>query len=297
LLQPVPFGVSGELYIGGKLARGYFKRPELTAERFIPDPFGEEHGSRLYRTGDLGRLLPNGSIEFLGRADDQIKIRGFRIEPAEIERVIRQHPAVLEGVVMASKHEFNRNRLVAYLVFRLQARATVEELRKFLTARLPQYMVPSLFVLLDALPKTPSGKVDRKALPAPERARPTLATPWVAPQTPLEEELAEIWKEVLCLDSIGVHDNFLDLGGESLLASQIISAVIKRFQLALPVKLLFDSPTITEMAAVITNHQAGKLDEKELERLLAELESLSDADAESSLRQKENSGSENDKAP
>lgn len=285
-LKPVPIGVRGELYIGGKLARGYFKRPGLTAGRFIPDPFSEERGSRMYRTGDLGRLLSDGSIEFLGRADDQIKIRGFRIEPAEIERAIQQHSAVLEAAVVASRDESGRNRLVAYVVFRSGEKATVDELRKFLTARLPQYMVPSVFMPLEALPKTPNGKVDRRALPVPGRSRPALNTPFVASRTPLEKELTAIWQEVLCLDSIGVHDSFLDLGGESLLASQIIAAVIKRFQLALPVKLLFESPTVAEMAAVITNHQAARLDENEVERILIELESLSDAEAEISWREK-----------
>ncbi|MGH7232864.1 MAG: non-ribosomal peptide synthetase, partial [Nitrospiraceae bacterium] len=250
-MEPVPPGVSGELHIGGKLARGYFKRPDLTAERFIPDPFSEEPGARLYRTGDLGRYLPDESIEFLGRADDQVKIRGFRIEPGEIEKVVRQYPGVREAVVAARGEGRDSKRLVAYVASTPQGNTRVGELRRFLTARLPHYMVPSAFVFLDGLPRTTNGKVDRNALPPPERSRPALETPLVAPRTPLEKELAEIWKEVLCLDEVGTQDNFLDLGGDSLLASQIISRVIKRFELDLPVQLLFDSPTIAEMAGVI----------------------------------------------
>jgi amino acid adenylation domain-containing protein len=285
LLEPVALGACGELYVGGKLARGYFNRPDLTAERFIPDPMSQERGVRLYRTGDLGRLRPDGNVEFLGRADDQIKIRGFRIEPAEIDKVIRQHPAVHEAVLVAREDQPGSKRLVAYVVLAPKAATTVAELRKFLNERLPQYMVPAVFMLLNALPKTLNGKVDRRALPAPGRSRPEIDTPFVAPGTPLEEALAQIWKEVLCLDSIGVHDNFLDLGGHSLSASQIISRVIERFDLELPVQLLFDSPTVSDMAIVIANNQAKRLDGNALERVLAELDTLSEKQADEIVSQ------------
>jgi acyl carrier protein len=245
----------------------------------------QERGVRLYRTGDLGRLRPDGNVEFLGRADDQIKIRGFRIEPAEIDKVIRQHPAVHEAVLVAREDQPGSKRLVAYVVLAPKAATTVAELRKFLNERLPQYMVPAVFMLLNALPKTLNGKVDRRALPAPGRSRPEIDTPFVAPGTPLEEVLAQIWKEVLCLDSIGVHDNFLDLGGHSLSASQIISRVIERFDLELPVQLLFDSPTVSDMAIVIANNQAKRLDGNALERVLAELDTLSEKQADEIVSQ------------
>ncbi|MGH7833025.1 MAG: non-ribosomal peptide synthetase [Candidatus Binatia bacterium] len=295
-LEAVPPGMRGEICIGGKLARGYLNRPDLTAEKFVPHPFYQEPGARLYRTGDVGRSLPSGSIEFLGRADDQIKIRGFRIEPVEVESVLRQHPTVREAIVVGredtsaeagvaenqkSKTENLKSakRLVAYVVSKDDSRPAIRELLSLLKQELPDYMIPSAFVFLDALPLSPNGKIDRNALPSPGNTRPDVGVPFVAPRTPLEEELTEIWKEVLSLDSVGIDDNFLDLGGHSLLASQIISQVIKRFQLDLPVQLLFDSPTVAQMAVVIANSEAAKFDEDELERVLAELESVSESEA------------------
>jgi acyl-coenzyme A synthetase/AMP-(fatty) acid ligase/acyl carrier protein len=278
-LERVPSGVRGEICIGGKLARGYLNRPDLTAEKFIPHPFSQEPGARLYRTGDLGRSFPDGNIEFLGRTDDQIKIRGFRIEPVEIEKAICRHPSVLEAILVAREDKPERKRLVAYVVSQDDSRPAIRDILGLLKQELPDYMIPSAFVFLDALPLSPNGKIDRNALPAPGNARPDIGVPFVAPRTPLEEELAEIWKEVLSLDSVGIDDNFLDLGGHSLLASQIISQVIKHFQLDLPVQLLFDSPTVAEMAVVIANSEAGKFDQDELERVLAELESVSESEA------------------
>ena len=280
-LHSVPPGSRGELYIGGRLARGYFKRPDLTGERFIPDPFSQNPGDRLYRTGDLAQYLPDGNIELLGRLDDQVKIRGFRIEPAEIEEVARQHPAVREAVVVAREDGRGGKRLVAYVVAQPAAQPAVRSLRDFLRQRLPDYMVPAAFVFREALPRTANGKVDRNALPDPGKSRPEIETPLVSPRTPIEKEVAEIWKEVLSLDVVGVHDNFLELGGDSLAASQVISRVIRSFQLELPVQALFESPTVAEMAAVITQNQAKKLSEEELTRILTELESLSNEEAES----------------
>ena len=279
-LQPTPVEIAGEIYLGGRLARGYLNRPDLTAEKFIPNPFNKEPGARLYRTGDLGRYLSDGSIEFMGRIDDQIKIRGFRIEPAEVEKTFGQHPSIVEAVVLAREDKPGNRRLVAYLVARVEKPTTAGELRKFLTARLPEYLVPSAFVLLEVLPRMSNGKVDRRALPAPSTARPELDTPFIAPRTPLEVELAAIWAEVLSLDEVGVHDNFLELGGDSLTASQVISRVIKRLHLDLPVQALFQTPTVAEMAVLIAESQAKQLTEQDLNRILAELDSLSDKEAE-----------------
>ena len=246
--QPVPAGVVGELYAGGAgLARGYLGRPELTAERFVPDPFGGMAGARLYRTGDLARYLPDGNIEFLGRRDHQVKIRGFRIELGEIEAALNQHAAVQEAVVVVREDQPGNRRLVAYLVPNAVP-FEVSDLRRFLHDKLPEYMLPSAFVVLDALPLTPNGKVDRRALPAPEQTRSSLADTYTAPRTPLEGILAGTWAEVLGLKQVGIHDNFFELGGHSLLATQIISRVRSAFQVELPLRTVFESPTIAGMA-------------------------------------------------
>ncbi|MCA1615654.1 MAG: amino acid adenylation domain-containing protein, partial [Acidobacteria bacterium] len=207
-LRPVPVGVTGDLYVGGTAqARGYLKRPSLTAEKFIPDPFSAEPGMRLYRTGDLARWLPDGSVEFLGRADSQVKIRGFRVEPGEIEAVLSTHPAVGQAVVTTGKGASGEVRLIAY-VAGADSGASAGELKAFLRERLPQYMVPAVFVFLDALPLMPSGKVDRQHLPAPDGARPGAGAGYVAPRTAGEEAVAAIWREVLGVSEVGVHDNF-----------------------------------------------------------------------------------------
>ena len=224
-LEPVPVGVPGELYLGGAgLARGYLNQPALTAERFIPHPFAAEPGCRLYRTGDFARYLPDGNIEFLGRRDQQLKIRGFRIELGEIEATLSRHPAVRQSVVAASGGIGGEpaavpgagRRLVAYVVPKEMPWPGVSELRGFLKERLPEYMLPSAFVLLDGLPLTPAGKVDRGALPAPDQLRPELEKGFVAPRTPIEAKLAEIWASVLRLEQVGIHDDFFELGGHSL---------------------------------------------------------------------------------
>jgi amino acid adenylation domain-containing protein len=228
-LQPVPVGVPGELHIGGiGLARGYLNRPELTAEKFIPHPFSDEPSARLYKTGDLARYLPDGNIDFLGRIDHQVKLRGLRIEPEEIEAALDQHPAVQESVVVMREDRPGNKRLAAYVVFVPEKTLTAADLRDFLKAKLPDYMIPSAFVMLDALPLTPSGKVDRGALPAPVRGRPETEGASAAPNTPMQSLIAEIWQEALGLEHVGVYDNFFDLGGHSLLSIEVIAKLEKK---------------------------------------------------------------------
>ncbi len=252
LLQPVPVGVIGELYIGGVgLARGYHHHPALTAERFVPHPFSTEVGNRLYRTGDLGRYFPDGAIEFLGRNDYQVKIRGYRIELEEISSVLNEYPAVRESVVVASEGVSGDKRLVAYVVAVQEALTGSSEVRSYLQERLPEYMVPSSFVLLDALPLLPNGKLDRQALPelGEEEGRGDVA--YVAPRTPLEEQLVAIWAEVLALKQVGVSDNFFTIGGHSLLITQVLARVRDAFEVTLPVRTLFKNPTIAGLAEAI----------------------------------------------
>ncbi len=244
--QPVPIGVPGEMYVGGAgLAQGYLRRPALTTDRFIPDHLTGRQGARLYRTGDLVRFLPGHDIEYLGRIDHQVKIRGFRIELGEIESVLCQHPAVREAAVFA-RQEADSKRLVAYAV--AGPPPTVGELRDFLRRKMPDYMVPSAFVFLEKLPLTNNGKIDRKALPEPEQERPELAVQYVAPRTEVENKLAAIWSKVLRLERVGVQDNFFELGGDSILSIQVIS-LARQAELTLTPKLLFQNPTIAELAA------------------------------------------------
>ena len=260
-LTPVPVGVAGELYIGGHgLARGYLNRPDLSAEKFIPNPFATEPGERLYRSGDLARYRADGNIEYLGRIDRQVKIRGYRIELDEIEVVIAQHPAVSETVVAVREYGANAKQLIAYLVPYLRDGITLDEdqqwssplqlindVRSFLKQRLPDYMTPTHFVVLAALPLTPNGKVDRRALPDPD-TRGTPEEVYVAPQTELEQSLAEIWQEVLRVERVGLHDNFFDLGGHSLLVVQVHHKLHERLQREVPVLELFKYPTISLLA-------------------------------------------------
>ena len=250
--QPVPIGVPGELHLGGAgLARAYLNRPELTEEKFISHPFNNEPGVRLYKTGDLVRYLPDGNIEFLGRIDHQVKVRGNRIELGEIESVLGQHPNVREVVVTAREDVPGDKRLFAYVVPNQEQTTTPRDLRHFLKEKLPDYMMPSAFVLLEALPRTPNGKVERRALPVPDKARPELEETFVAPRTPVEEVLAGIWAEVLGLDRVGVQDNFFELGGHSLLATQVISRVRDAFSVELSLYSLFEASTITSLGEKI----------------------------------------------
>jgi amino acid adenylation domain-containing protein len=250
--QPVPIGIPGELHIGGvQLARGYLHRPELTAEKFIPHPFSSEPGARLYKTGDLARYLADGTIEYLGRIDHQVKIRGFRIELGEIEAVLNQHPTVQQAVVLVHTTERKDQQLIAYVVSHPEVALSIAELRSFLREQLPEYMVPAAFVELDALPLTPNGKLDRRALPAPEQSYLSTDACFVPPHTPIEEILANIWAEVLGIESIGIYTNFFELGGHSLLATQVISRVRQAFQVEIPLRCLFEFPTLADFASTI----------------------------------------------
>jgi amino acid adenylation domain-containing protein len=250
----VPAGVAGELYVGGAgVARGYLGRPQLTAERFVADPFSADPGARLYRTGDLGRWLADGTVEFLGRVDAQVKVRGYRIEPGEIEARLLERDGVSEAVVVAREDGAGNRRLVAYVV----GDAEMDALRAHLRQNLPEYMVPSAFVFLDALPLTPSGKLDRRALPAPELA--SAAERYVAPRTPTEEVLAGIWAELLRLERVGVTESFFELGGHSLLATRLVSRVRQVFGVEVPLRALFEGPTVAELARVVAERGESAL--------------------------------------
>ncbi len=251
-LKLVPIGNPGELYIGGVgLARGYLNRAELAAEKFIPNPFSDKKGARLYKSGDLVRYLQDGSIEFLGRIDHQVKIRGFRIELGEIESVLSRHPKVSDTVVIAREDVPGDKRLVAYVVASHEPTPTFSELRSFLKEKLPDYMIPTAFEHLDSLPITPNGKVDRRALPAPDVVRPDLQEAFVAPRSQSEELVAGIWSNVLGLERIGVHDSFFELGGHSLLVVQIVSRIREVFEVELPLRSLFETPTIAGLTELI----------------------------------------------
>jgi amino acid adenylation domain-containing protein len=250
-LQPVPIGVPGELFIGGDgLARGYLNRPELTADRFLPDPYSAEPGKRLYRTGDLARYRDQGRLEILGRIDHQVKLRGFRVELGEIEVAISQHPDVAQAVALVREDRPGEKRLTAYVVAEPGRLVTAGELRLFLQQRLPEYMVPSVFVMLDELPLSRNKKVDRKQLPAPDYAAIQPGN-FVAAHDPVEELLADIWARLLGLDKVARHDNFFELGGHSLLAMQVISRIREVFQVELPPRALFEMPTIAGLGQKI----------------------------------------------
>ena len=280
----MPIGVCGELYIGGDgLARDYLNHPELTAESFIPHAFSDKPGARLYKTGDLARWLPDGNIEFIGRLDQQVKIRGFRIELGEIEAVLGQHPAVQETVVVADDDVHGDKRLVGYVVARKDQSPTISELRGFLKSKLPEHMVPSVFVFLDAVPVTPHGKVNRQALPAAAGTRPDLEKAFVAPRIPAEKALSGIWAQVLGLERVGIYDNFFELGGHSLSATRVISLARKAFEMELPLRTLFEKPTIEELALVISQSPALGTEQEHLCPILTELEALSEEEAQQLL--------------
>ena len=269
----------GEIAVRSRyLSSGYWGRPELTQEKFFSGPQTEE--GRLYLTGDLGQFSDDGCLELLGRKDFQVKIRSFRVDVGEVEAELAVHPGVKEVAVIGKKDHSENTRLVAYLVPHSRPAPTVSSLRAFLKDRLPDHMIPTAFVTLDKLPLLSAGKVDRCALPDPGHARPELGTPHVTPRTAIERELWRIWTEVLGLGQVGVHDNFFDLGGDSLTATRVVSQVIKAFQLDLPVKSLFDSPTVAEMAIVVAQNQAKKVGQEELARLLSELESITEDEAQ-----------------
>ncbi len=246
-LQPVPIGVSGDLYIGGGgLARGYWNQPELTADKFVPHPFVK--GERLYNTGDRARYLADGDVEFLGRLDNQVKIRGHRVELGEIEAALNRHPAVKESVIVARVRDSAENNLLGYLVAKHQAAPTVGELRDYLKQKLPEYMIPSTFIIIDNLPLLPNGKIDRNALLSQDGIRPDLDHEYVTPRNEIEEIVAQVWRELLRLDRLGVHDNFFDLGGHSLLATRVVGRLRNTFMVDLPLRTLFELPTVAGLA-------------------------------------------------
>ncbi|MEA5536727.1 non-ribosomal peptide synthetase [Crocosphaera sp. XPORK-15E] len=247
-LHPVPLGRIGELYVSGAgLARGYFNRPELTTKKFISNPFCQQN-KNIYKTGDLARYLPDGNIEFLGRIDDRVKIRGYSVELGELEAALNQHPSLSQGTVKVYGTTATDKYLCAYFVPLKTKTITMEELRDFLTEQLPEYMIPSVFISMESLPLTSNGKVDRKKLPEPTSNRPELIQNYVVPNTPTEEILTVIWQDILGLTKVGIYDNFFTLGGHSLLATQVIAIIRKTFNLELPIKNLFDSPTIALLA-------------------------------------------------
>jgi len=294
-LQPTAIGVAGELCIGGEnVSRGYLNRPELTAEKFTPNPFTDEPGGRIYRTGDLARYQRLGDIEFLGRIDGQVKLRGYRIELGEIEATLATHPAV-RGAVVVSRDDAGDRRLIGYVVVDPQPGAGFNrELRDFLKVKLPAYMVPAEFVFLDALPLTPTGKINRRALPAPDLSARQSENLYVPPQTEMERTLVEIWSHVLRREKIGIDDNFFELGGESLLATRVISQVRAAFKVELPLRHLFESPTVAGLASVLSNYQSSgktttqtvitKSVNTEADELLAKLDQLSDEDVDALLQ-------------
>ena len=294
-LQPVPIGVSGELFLGGDgLALDYVGEPGLTGEKFVMrsiDGFGLE---RLYRTGDRVRWLPDGNLEFLGRLDNQLKIRGFRVESGEVETALRAFPGVREAVVAAHEPDGGSKQLVAYLIALPEHPLPPAQLRQFLEARLPSHLVPAHFLTLDRFPLTTNGKIDRRALPAPDVSKVLHGTTRTAPRTALEESLVRIWSELLNVQTLGIHDNFFHLGGHSLLATQLVSRIAKHFQVELPVRALFEAPTIAELAEVLADasqDQAPKeapitrsKDRGAGERLLARLDQLSEGELDELLR-------------
>jgi amino acid adenylation domain-containing protein len=262
-MQPVPTGLPGELCIGGvQVARGYLNRPELTAERFIADPFSNQEGRKLYRTGDLTRFRPDGGIEFLGRIDHQVKVRGYRIELGEIESVLRQHNSISDAIVMAREDVPGDKRLVGYVVGKSDQKLKISELHNHLLAKLPDYMAPSAFVVLDRMPLLSNGKVDRNALPAPEYSRQVLAEEYVAPRDEVEQSLALIFAEVLGLDTIGVHDNFFLLGGHSLSATQVIIRLREKLHADVPLRRIFEEPTVSGLAAAVEEFKTRPQDDR-----------------------------------
>jgi acyl carrier protein len=250
-------GDEGEIAVRTRyVSPGYWGRPDLTDSVFVTDPAGG--GNPIYRTGDLGRILPDACLLHLGRRESFVKVRGYRVDIVEIETALFECPGVKEAVVVAHDNNSGEERLVAYWVPSVEPGPNVSELRTYLRARLPEYTIPSAFVRLDAIPLTATGKIDRKALPNPGTSRPRLATEYAAPRNPIEEKLAEIWAEVLSVEQVGIHDNFLELGGHSLTATQVISRVVAAFRLEVPIQALFDSPTVAEMSIIISNRHQWK---------------------------------------
>jgi amino acid adenylation domain-containing protein len=280
--EPVPIGVPGDLYIGGPgVAQGYYKRPGLTAERFVAHPFSEDPAATLYRTGDLARFLPDGNIEFLGRADQQIKIRGYRVELGEVENVLSTNAAVQEAVVITHEDKHGLTQLSAYIT--TSESTTAQALREFLLQKLPPYMIPANFVFLDKLPRTPNGKVNRRALPDPDGSSSKAAAVYVEPRTALEKVLAGVWGELLNYEPIGINDNFFNLGGHSILVTQLVGRLRSLLPVDLPLRIIFDRPTIAELSDYILEQAEDTAEIETTAELLMQVADLSDAEAEAAL--------------
>ncbi len=292
-LQPVPVGVPGELHVGGVgVGRGYLNRPELTAERFIPDPFSQEPGARLYKTGDLVRYLPSGELDYLGRMDQQVKVRGYRVELGEIESVLQEHPTVRESVVIVKEDTLGHNLLVAYIVPVAERTPNLNDLTTFLSTKLPDYMLPSAFVFLEKMPTMPNGKINRKALPEPDMANLDLGMEFLAPRTPMESVLAAIWANVLNVDQISVNSNFFQIGGHSLAAAKVVNLINDIFQAEVPLRTLFESPTIAEFAGAILQDSVEQKRMESIAEMLLDLTNTPEDKMSSMLKIRRPSGGE-----
>jgi non-ribosomal peptide synthetase component E (peptide arylation enzyme) len=274
----------GEIAVQSRfLSPGYWGMPELTKARFLEGP--QDSGERIYLTGDLGRMNRSGALVHLGRKDSSVKIRGFQVEVVEIEQVLLRHGGVRDAIVVFQEDPLGEARLLAYWVAQNIPEPTVSQLRSWLRNELPRHMIPQIFVKLDALPRTPAGKLDRRALPVPDKSRPTLDSVYVPPRNPVEATLASIWADVLEVEQVGVHDLFFDLGGHSLKAMQVISRVLAVFKVELPIMFLLNSPTIAEMADVVMTTNGRSIGQAELTRLLGELESMSEEEVRKASRE------------
>ena len=290
-MQLVPVGVVGELYIGGDgLAREYLGRAALTAEKFVPHPFSTKPGARLYRSGDMVRYLSDGNLDFLKRRDHQVKIRGFRVELGEIEAALDQYWAIIESVVIDGDDPGGGKRLVAYIVPEEGVEPTTAELYAFLKEKIPTYMIPSIFVTLDKIPLTPNGKVNRRELPVPEFSEDEANANFVAPRTPVEETLAGIWCETLSVSQVGVESNFFDLGGHSLLATRVLSQIREKFGIELPLRVLFELPTIAGLAQHLDTVQSKETQLQRILSMLENVESISEEEVTALLAQAEAAG-------
>jgi acyl carrier protein len=282
-LQPVPVGVSHEMYIGGDgLARGYLNHPDLTADRFVPNPFSTKPGARLYKTGDLARFLPDGKVEYAGRNDFQVKIRGYRIELGEIEFALAQHPDVRQAVVIARETNNRDKRLSAYVVFKEARTASARQLKEFLREQFPDYMVPVSFIVLDALPLTTTGKVDRNALPI-DQIGVSPGEKYLAPQTAVEQVLARIFGQILSVERVGANDDFFEFGGHSLLAMQVLSRVNETFQLEVPLRKMFEAPTVAGLAKAILENEAERTRVEVIAEMLLNVVNFSDHEVQELL--------------
>ena len=276
--KTVGFNQIGEIAVKSRyLSQGYWQRPDLTRAAFIPAP--GNGNERVYLTGDLGRMQPDGCLFHLGRKDFQVKIRGYRVQLGEVEMALLDLENIRGAVVVEGKDSLGEKRLIAYIVCDSRLTVSISSLRSSLFQRLPDYMIPEIFVFLDEMPRTPNGKVDRKALPEPDNSRPKLENAYIPAQTPVEQTLSEIWSDVLNINPVGINDKFLELGGNSLMAMQVITRVLRAFKIKLSPKSLFEAPTVAEMATVVVQNLSKRVEPEKLDQLLADLETFSDSEA------------------